>query len=351
MSRFKGNKHKMGVQPLLVRIVADSDCSRLLTQTPGGAGIWDGIRFTTAPVHECDYLVMLNNRKLDPVASRCPPQNVWAIMQEPYLAGLYDWLIEDHEPYARVYTHIPPSTEPRYIASQPAVPWHVGLSYDELIAAAIPRKCAGVSWVASNLTFLPGHRLRAALRRTLQSPQAPPVDLFGRGIRWVPRKWDVLAPYRYSLAIENSSGPDLWTEKIADCFLSWTVPLYYGCTNLERYFPEESFIRVNAADPVSVADRIRELLARDEWERRLPALEAARRLVLEKYQIFPFLADAIRNDRQNGGPKAEIVIPGYRARRWKHRARYIRRTCCAGDAADLGRVLLNKLTYLWWLGV
>jgi hypothetical protein len=272
-------------------------------------------------------------------------------MQEPYVPGLYDWLMEGHEPYARFYTHTPPSAAPKYIASHPAMPWGVGLSYDELMAAEIPRKNAGVSWIASNLTFLPGHRLRAALRHTLESPQAPPVDLFGRGILGVPRKWDALAPYRYSLAIENASEPDLWTEKIADCFLSWTVPLYYGCTNPERYFPEESFIRVNPADPGSVAGRIRDILARDEWERRLPALEAARRLVLEKYQLFPFLADAIRNDRENGGPKAEIVIPGYRARRWKHRTRYIRRKLRDGDVADLGRALHNKLKYLWWFGV
>ncbi|MEN6606404.1 MAG: hypothetical protein ABFD60_04115, partial [Bryobacteraceae bacterium] len=78
----------------LVRIVSDWDCSRLLTQTPGGTGVWDGIRFTTQPADECDYFVMLNNRKLDATTALCPPDNIWAIMQEPYLEGLYDWLIE-----------------------------------------------------------------------------------------------------------------------------------------------------------------------------------------------------------------------------------------------------------------
>jgi hypothetical protein len=229
--------------------------------------------------------------------------------------------------------------------------WEVGLTFDELTAAPVPAKRAGVSWIASNLTFLPGHRLRSALRRALESPLAPAVDLFGRGIRWVPRKWDALAPYRYSLAIENSSGPHLWTEKIADCFLSWTVPLYYGCTNIEEYFPAESFVRIDAADPASVMDRIRGLLADEEWERRLPALQAARRLVLERYQIFPFLADAIRHDPNQEAAKADIVIPGYRTRRWRHRARYIRHKIRAGEAADLGNVLLNRLRYARWFGV
>jgi hypothetical protein len=336
---------------LLVRIASDWDSSRLLLQTPRGAGAWGGIRFTTQPVQECDYLVMMNNRKLDPVTALCPPDNVWAIMQEPYISGLYDWLIEGHAPYARVFTHAVVEPTGKYMPSQPAMPWEVGLTYDELVSAGIPRKTAGVSWVASRLTFLPGHRLRTALRELLLQQPSPLVDLYGRGIRWTSRKWDALAPYRYSLAIENSSSPNLWTEKIADCFLSWTVPLYYGCTNLEEYFPAESFIRVDAADPASVVARIRELLVGHEWERRLPALEIARRLVLEKYQLFPFLADAIASDGSLPGPRVTVTIPGYRTRRWRHRARYIGQKIRAGEASDLGNVLVNKLRYLRWSGI
>lgn len=332
----------------LVRIVSDWDSSRLLSQTPRSSGIWGGVRFTVDAIEECDYLVMLNNRKLDPVAARCVPENVWAIIQEPYLPGIYDWVIEGHEAYARVYTHTASSASGKYVPSHPAMPWAVGLNYDELISAKIPEKSAGVSWIASKLTFLPGHHLRTALRNALETPSAPPVDLFGRGIRWIPRKWDALAPYRYSIAIENSSGPHLWTEKIADCFLSWTVPLYYGCTNLEDYFPEGSFIRIDATDADSVLARIRGLLARDEWEYRVPALNAARRLVLEKHQIFPFLADQVRNNSGAAAAKREVVIPGYRGARWKHRARYVRHKVQAGEAADLANIFVNKLKYLWW---
>jgi hypothetical protein len=32
-------------------------------------------------------------------------------------------------------------------------------------------------------------------------------DLYGRGFCSIEDKWDGLAPYRYSLAIENFSGP------------------------------------------------------------------------------------------------------------------------------------------------
>jgi hypothetical protein len=55
----------------MVRIVSDWDSSRQLEQTPGGSGMWDGICFTTRPVEEYGLLVMLNNRKLDPLYSGC----------------------------------------------------------------------------------------------------------------------------------------------------------------------------------------------------------------------------------------------------------------------------------------
>ncbi len=336
--------------PLLVRIASDWNSSSILHQTPGGTGVWDGIRFTTEAVAECDFLVVCNNRRLDPVTTRCAPEHVWAIMQEPYVAGLYDWMVEGHEPYARVFTQLVPSSHPRYVPSPPATPWEVGLTYDELVSASIPAKSRGVSWIASNLSFLPGHRLRNTLRRSLKRESIPLVDLFGRGIRWIPRKWDALAPYRFSLAIENSSGPWMWTEKVADCFLSWTVPLYFGCTNLEDYFPEASFVRVNPGDPASVIARIQDLLAGDEWERRLPALEIARRRVLEEYQLFPFLARAIRSCPPQAGPKADIVIPGYRERRRDHRLRYLGRLVREGEVRQLGEVAANKLRYLWWFG-
>jgi hypothetical protein len=53
----------MTVEPPLVRIAADYDCPQIMAQTPGKIGLWDGIRFTLDDAVECDYFVMLNNRR------------------------------------------------------------------------------------------------------------------------------------------------------------------------------------------------------------------------------------------------------------------------------------------------
>jgi hypothetical protein len=295
-----------------VRILKDWDYPDLVRQTPSGCGEWDGIRFTTEAVPECDALLVLNNRMPRDTRVTCPTGNVIALMQEPYQKGLTDWLVEGHEAFARVLTHHPPSAHPRYERSHPAIPWHVNRTFDQLEALAVPKKTRPLSWVVGNAADLPGHLRRRALLRSLQGASGLDVDLFGRAVRPIEDKAEGLLPYRYSLAVENTFGTDYWTEKIADCFLCWCVPLYYGCPNLERYFPEDAFIRIDIENPEAAADRIRRIVGEDDWKRRLPALEEARRRVLQRWQLFPHLARWIRARGLSAGRPETVTVPAYR---------------------------------------
>ncbi len=296
----------------LVRITKDWDWPDLLRQTPGGKGIWNGIRFTTDEVEECDVLVMLNNRMKHAVHAYCPKGRVWALMQEPYAKGFTDWMDEGHDPFDRVYTNYSPSSDPKYIVSQPALPWHVNRTFDELTTCAIPEKTRPLSWVVGNCRDLPGHMKRLNFLQKIQEEKSLDIDLYGRAVHYIEDKWDGLAKYRYSIAAENTSWPDYWTEKIADCFLTWTVPIYYGCANLEKYFPADSFIRIDIEKPEEAIGIIRKTLSEDNWERRIPALIEARRRVLFEFQIFPHLASLLSKEVGSEGNLFNAVIPPYR---------------------------------------
>lgn len=296
----------------LVRIAKDWDWPDLLRQTPGGKGVWDGIRFTLDPVEECDYLVVLNNRMKTDLRIRCPEGHVWALMQEPYVWGFTDWMVEGHDAFARVFTNHVPGPGGKYEASQPALSWHVNRGFDDLVSCAVPRKDRGLSWIVGNCRDLPGHMKRLSFLRFLQKDGSLPIDLFGRAVRYIEDKWDGLARYRYSIAVENASGPDYWTEKIGDCFLAWTVPLYHGCTNLEAYFPADSFIRIDIGRPRDALEAIRRIVREDDWERRLPALSEARRRVLHEYQLFPHLASRVRAESPEAGERVLQTVPAYR---------------------------------------
>jgi len=296
----------------LVRIVKNWDWPDLLRQTPSNEGIWDGVEFTLDPLVECDYLIILNNRMKEDIRVRCPWKNVWALMQEPYLRGHNDWMVEGHESFSKVFTHHIPADDARYVVSPPAIPWHVNKTFDQLISSAVPDKPKRISWVVGNATDLPGHVKRLSFLRLLQQESTYDIDLFGRAVQYIEDKWDGLAPYRYSLAIENSSSDDYWTEKIADCFLSWTVPIYYGCTNLEDYFPKESFIRIDIGQPEESLAKIRRIIDEDKWERYIPALEEARNLVLNRYQLFPYLSEMIHSQPRAKSRKVSFTIPAYK---------------------------------------
>ena len=92
---------------------------------------------------------------------------------------------------------------------------------------------------------------------------------------------------------------DMDISKIADCFLSYTLPIYCGCTNLGDYFPSKSFVEIDINDYQKSCEIIQEVLEQGIWQDRLEAIKEARELVLNKYQLFPFIANIVnkRKDR------------------------------------------------------
>jgi hypothetical protein len=297
---------------VIVRIVQDYEGPDLMRQTKMGKGIWEGIRFTYDQVAECDFMIVLRSQMRNPISVLCPQENVWTIVQDPYVPGFNDWLAEGYEHFSRIYTQIAHPADGRRIQSQPALPWYVNRSYEELQAMLPPQKKKSLSWILGNQMEIPGHFQRLVFLDNIMKRGNFTVDLFGRANSYIKDKAEGLLPYKYSLAIENSSCPDYWTEKIADCFLCWTVPIYYGCTNLEEYFPADAFIRIDITRPQEALARIKEVMDYDDWEKRLPAIMEARRLVLDKHQFFPYFSNIIRKEEGGKRPKVKIEIPVYK---------------------------------------
>jgi len=280
----------------------------LLRQTPGHRGIWGDIQFSVDRCKSGDYVVVLNNPPEDLEVS-CPPQHIWAIIQEPP---------DEHSGpihrgdlgFARVYTTDPTLSGKRYHHSQPALPWFIDRDYDYLKRCAAPQKTRSLSWVTSSKTVFRGHRLRMRFLKKIQA--GLDFDLFGIGFQPLKDKWDGLASYRYSLAVENFSNPLYWSEKLSDCFLAWTMPIYYGCSRITDFFPADSLIQIDIESPTCV-DQVREAVSSAAWERSLDAIATARELVLDRYQLFPFLAQEINTHEfkhpwEPHGPE-KIMLP------------------------------------------
>lgn len=276
----------------LVHIAKSWPNPDLRRQTPGHKCVWGDCQFTLDTVERCDYLVVLNHIPRD-MTVEVAPERIWAVMQEPPLPA-YRCFEKGFRYYNRIITQDLRLQERKIIHSHGSLPWHVARSYDELTAMARPEKTRDLSWITSNLGMHKGHRLRLQFLDRLKAA-AVPFDLFGRGFQPLPDKWDGIAPYRYAIAVENHSCEHYWTEKIADCFLAWTMPIYFGATKLADYFPAESYVWLDITDPAA-PQRVAEVVRSNLAEKNRDAIAEARRRVLDEHNLFPRLARLIAED-------------------------------------------------------
>ena len=95
-----------------------------------------------------------------------------------------------------------------------------------------------VSIICSNASWLEGHRDRLAMVEQLQD-YAPWFGR-GRGDMELKEKEDGLCDYMFSVAIENSN--QYFSEKLLDCFLTGTIPIYYGTPSVDKWFNMDGMI-------------------------------------------------------------------------------------------------------------
>jgi hypothetical protein len=225
------------------------------------------------------------------------------MMMEPGIKTEHPWMFKQPGQYSKVYSPI--AGEANTILSHGFMGWYFEKGITELEKLPIPEKTKPLSCIVSDLKQLKGHRLRLKFVTKLQE-ELPQTDMFGKGINYISNKMDGLLPYRYSIAIENSSIPFYFTEKINDCFLAYTVPLYYGCKNISKFFPEKSFIPIDINDTTGTIKKIRDIINNDDWSARLDAVKEARELVLHQYQPLAGCAVALRGVPSSSKQKIEL---------------------------------------------
>ncbi len=89
-----------------------------------------------------------------------------------------------------------------------------------------------VSMVASNKVMCEEHRFRQDIINKYSSK----CDHYGFGYNPISDKSVGLKDYCFSFVMENATYSNMFTEKITDCFMTGTVPIYYGMDNIGDFF-------------------------------------------------------------------------------------------------------------------
>lgn len=197
------------------------------------------------------------------------------------------------------------------------------IDYDTFKAMPTPQKTKLISVIGSNKAFTQGHLDRIRFVEKLKEHYGDKIDVFGRGYNGFQDKWDVIAPYKYHIVIENSSSKYYWTEKLSDCFMGETYPIYYGCTNADEYFPREAFTPIDINNFDACIKTIDNLIATDAYEKSKTLLHDCKELVLEDYNMFNYLAGQL--DKLNPSlPKKSITVkPAKSMHSWHNIYNYI----------------------------
>lgn len=135
----------------------------------------------------------------------------------------------------------------------------------------------------------------------------------------------------------------LLDRKISDCFLCETFPFYYGCTNLDDYFPKESFQPIDIHNFEGTVNLIDRCIREDRYRNAAPVLKECKERVLEEYNMFNYTA-ALCDTLNPCLPKKEVTIePCHSMQNWHNFYHYsIERNlfkwkqklkeCCSGQS-------------------
>lgn len=235
-------------------------------QTPSNLGIWKNV-IGVDSIDECDFVIVLGKK-----TNFNTNKPIIQFRREPDV-------VENFVPYKNSHEVYDYSLNKFHVA----VWTFISKTYDELINLPY-QKTKKISVVASNKW---NHRVE--FLKKIEGNNN--IDFFGRRYKSLNYKDDGILPYEYSVAIENSSIDNYFSEKINDCFLLWSKPIYWGCSNINHYFPEDSYEKIDLDDPKKIIEIINKPVTKKDIE----LLRESRNLVLNSYNMWEVIYKIVNN--------------------------------------------------------
>ena len=151
-------------------------------------------------------------------------------------------------------------------------------------------KSFSVSFLTSSKTQTPGHRLRVDIYNRLPVVLGQ-VPIFK--VMTPPRvdKRDFLMPHQFHIAVENAWHDNWFADKIVDPFIARSIPIYWGCPNLDKFFNMDGVIRFNSYGELEGALMS---LTPDFYPSRIAAVEENYNLAMNYVHTWDRIADEIR---------------------------------------------------------
>ncbi len=176
--------------------------------------------------------------------------------------------------YELIFTH-----DRRLLGLHPKFKFCITNSVPLVVETKLHEKTKLCSMITSTKTMCPGHVYRLHWAARLQGK----VDLYGTGHNPIPRKDPALAPYMFSIQMENDTYPSIFSEKITDCFATGTIPIFWGTPDIGTWFNEDGIIVLTENFDINS-------LSRELYESKRPAIldnfERVKKMITAEDYIF-----------------------------------------------------------------
>lgn len=185
----------------------------------------------------------------------------WLIEPKELQPNTYDFVIQNHKKFYKIFTH---DYEMLNISNCILIPY--GGCWIRKEDFNIYEKNKNISIICSNKNYLSGHKLRHKCINKFRSF----IDVYGNGYNTINDKLDALKNYKFQIVIENTKKDFWFTEKIIDCFVTGTIPIYYGCPSIGNFFNKDGIL---IFDSINDLERILINMPENLYEQKKQAIE------------------------------------------------------------------------------
>ena len=257
---------------------------------------------------ECDFWIIYGGLPIGNESVNVNPKNIFLITAE--FEGAYSQkFLRQFEKVITIDTKLQGDN---LVYDHVGYPWFINNSLDELYHLDNVKKTKLISIIASdysNITYSRNYKIRYDFVMALKQHFGDKIDVFGRGFNTLKNKDEGLVDYKFSIAIENMPIPYNISEKLTDCFLTHTFPLYYDCPNINRFYDHKSYAKLDIMDHDYSIKMIENILETPNYyEKHLNDIIKAKKEYLLRYSFQATLVNIASKFGNMNLPKEKMNI-------------------------------------------
>lgn len=197
-------------------------------------------------IKDVDFSLFVDYRPTNP--EELSSINILVLQEPNEYFGHHDWAIQNKDMFSCIFTW-----SDKVLANCPnAVFLQFGSSWVTEEMAALPReKIFQIGHLCGEKLLAYGHYIRHEILFRENEIKIPKKYVHVGERRWpqaIKAKEEFFGPPMFAVVIENTSHNGYFTEKITDCMLLKTIPLYWGCSSIDNFYNKDGIIKFQNAD-------------------------------------------------------------------------------------------------------